>query len=194
LNIFRLVNTRLLVIVTVIIIILSSAGVFVYGLKQGKTIFEDLLILIPILALLLFMFLTVGLFHGIKLKDDIGAITDKIKSYKRLHPLDFHTSGPTFEVSSIGELIVGLILWLVVSFVLAYLFWIAGAILWILFLLISASFYWIFFRALRLVFLKSRICRGDVIKSAAYGFLYTFLYTSWIYVIIYSLQYLKKSQ
>ncbi|MBK8551246.1 MAG: hypothetical protein IPL53_09375 [Ignavibacteria bacterium] len=154
---------------------------------------EDLLILIPILALLLFIFLTIGLFHGIKLKDDIGAITDKIKSYKKIHPLDIHTGGPDFEASGIGELIVGLLLWLVVSFILAYLFWITGAILWILFLLIAASLYWIFFRALRLVFLKSRICRGNLIKSAAYGFLYTFLYTSWIYAIIYTVQYLKGS-
>ncbi|REC53270.1 hypothetical protein DRF62_14510 [Chryseobacterium piscium] len=73
----------------------------------------------------------------------------------------------------------------------AFLLYFLGFFFWAAILFFAAMLYWIFFRALRLVFKNSRKCKGDLLKSFAFGFFYSFLYISWIYGIIFLVNYLN---
>lgn len=183
----RQVSSKFIVIATAIVIAVTSTIYIIYGVRNTKPLIEDTIILISILSGLLFLFLTVGLYKGIKLKDDIGDLTRKIR-FRSLDFGDFLLT-PPLSGSSIGEFLLGLILWLVVAAFLLLIFWLFGNVLIILFLLIAAGLYWIFLRALRIVFRKSDQCKGDLGNSTGYGLLYTFLYTAWMYLIILGVYY-----
>ncbi|MEO6695067.1 MAG: hypothetical protein ABIY50_08530 [Ignavibacteria bacterium] len=178
-------------IVTVIVIIIASVTVIIFGAKNQKTFYEDTVILVSVLSGLLFTFLAGGLYKGIKLKDNIGKIGDRINSMKKPDITDTSSTPIEPDFSGIGEFIMSIILWFIAAVLAAIIFWLIGTILWIMFILIAAALYWIFYRALRLVFKKSVICRGDLLKSVSYALLYTFLYTSWVYAMVYGLKYLK---
>lgn len=95
------------------------------------------------------------------------------------------------DASVIAGFILSIVLWIVVSVITAFIFYVLGNIVAILFVLIAAVLYWIFFRALRLVLKKSLICRGNLSLSIGYSFLYTVLYTSWIYLIFFTIHYIR---
>jgi hypothetical protein len=42
----------------------------------------------------------------------------------------------------------------------------------------------VFYLALRQVFARSRVCRGNLGKSVGYALLYTALYTGWLFALV----------
>ncbi len=176
---------------------MTIIAIWLLGLGQHRTLFENSILSTTILSIAFFLFLTIGLYNGVKLKDDLGKITDKINrdNMPDMSGLDF-SSGEIPDIDGDGEgiagIILGILVWILVSVILVFLIWFFGAILWTLVLVFSAMLYWIFFRALRLVFKNSNKCKNDLVKSIYYGAIYTILYNFWIYGIIMISHYLIK--
>ncbi len=188
----KLVTSKTVFAVTIVVVILTILSIWLLGLGQERTLFENSILSTTILSVVFFLFLTIGLYHGIKLKDDIGKITDKMK-IDEIPDLSNGLELPS-NAPDVGEGIVGIILgilsWILFSFLLLLFIWFFGTIIWTMILVFVAMLYWIFFRALRLVFKNSNKCKGDLITSTAYGLGYTLLYNFWIYGIILAIHYL----
>jgi len=188
------VTSRTIITVSIIVAVLTILSIWFFGLGQHRTIFENSLLSTSILSIAFFLFLTIGLYKGIKLKDDIGKITDKIKIDKMPDlstglelPGDIPDAGEGF-----AGIILGILAWFLVSILLLLFIWFFGAVFWTMILVFAAMLYWILFRALRLVFKNSNKCKENLSRSVAYGLGYTTLYNFWIYGIILATHYLVK--
>ena len=190
----RFINTRSLFPISLIVIVLTILSVWFYGIGKHQTVIENSLISTSILSISFFLFISISLYNGTKLKDNIGKITDrfdtnKIEYLKEITP----ENADGFDVGEgFGGIIISIILWLFATLVISYLFFLLGAIVWLSVLIFLAMLYWIFFRALRLIFKKSAECNGNVEKSVFYGIAYTMLYNFWIYGIIFLTEYYGK--
>ena len=67
-------------IVTLIVIVLTIMAVWLFELGQHRTLFQNSLLSTTILSVAFFLFLTISLYKGVKLKDNLGKITDKINT------------------------------------------------------------------------------------------------------------------
>lgn len=189
----KLVTSKTVFTVTIIVIVLTILSIWLLGLGQHRTIFENSLLSISILSTAFFLFLTIGLFNGIKLKDDVGKLTDKLNSSKIPNLADSTTGIDFIDVGDgIEGILFSIVLWIVVTILIALFIWLFGAIFWTGIIVFIAMLYWIFFRALRLVFKNSNKCKGNLKTSITYGISYTILYNFWIYCIILAIHYLVK--
>jgi hypothetical protein len=181
-------ETKLLSYLTMGIIVLVILSVWFSGTGSHRSLFQNSIVSTSILAVAFFLFISLGLYYGLKLKDNVGHILTKerIKKLSDKSPeiggLDF--DGPALG-DGIGGIILSIILWILISIVLVFLLYFLGIFFWATILFFTAMLYWIFFRALRLVFKNSKHCKGDLLKSFAFGFFYSFLYISWIYGVIF---------
>ena len=181
-----LMTTKTVSIATLTVALLTVLSIWLFGLGTHRTIFANTVLSVSLLSLFCFCFLTAGLYYGVKLKDDMGKLTDKAK------PINFPDLSSGFEIPSevpisgegIAEIIVGIIAWIAFSVLLLIAIWVFGAFLWATMIIFAAMLYWIFFRALRLVFKNANKCKGHLSMSLTYGFGYTVLYSFWIYGII----------
>ncbi len=194
----RLVTTKAIFTITLIVLSLTIMSIWLSGMEQHRTVFINSILSTSILSTAFFLFITIGLYKGIKLKDDIGEITDKLKFEKIPNfsdSLDIGTVDlPMIEadgIEGIFAVIGAIILWIFASFLFLFLLWMFGTIGWAMLLVFAAMLYWIFFRALRLVFKNSNKSKGDLKNSLIYGFSYTLLYNFWIYGIILIAHYLS---
>jgi hypothetical protein len=189
----KLVTSKTIFTVTIVVIVLTILGIWLFGLGQHKTIFENSILSTSILSIVFFLFLTLGLYKGIKLKDDIGHLTNKLKPSKIPNLADAVTGGDFIHVGDgIEGVILSIVLWVIVTILIALFFWLFGAVVWTGIIVFIAMLYWIFFRALRLVFKNSNKCKGVLTTSIAYGLGYTTLYNFWIYGVILATHYLIK--
>ncbi|NIF05046.1 hypothetical protein F3J23_06285 [Chryseobacterium sp. Tr-659] len=189
----QLLSTRFLFYSTLAIIGLVVLSVWISGINSHRSLFQNSIVSTSILAGSFFLFISIGLYYGLKLKDNLGSILTKerIKRYSDKTPkidgLDFD---PPLVEDGIGGVILSIVLWIVFSILLVFLFYFLGLFFWSSVLFLTAMLYWIFFRALRLVFKNSGKCKGRVLKSFGFGFLYSSLYVFWIYGIILLVNYL----
>lgn len=187
---YKILNSRNIFIITLIIISLTVISVWIFGIDNHASLFKNSLLSTTILSLAFFLFISIGLYRGAKIKDNLGKITDRFDE-KKLDFLkeifiDSDSSGPDSDWGEgIIGIIISLILWFIIAVIISYLCWLFGAIIWFSILTFIAMLYWIFFRAMRLVFKKSSICRGNLVNSVLYGFSFTILYNFWIYAIIF---------
>lgn len=185
----QLLPSKSAFIISLIVIPLTIVSVWFYGIGTHKTVIENSLLSTSILSLAFFLFITINLYKGAKLKDTLGKFTPHLTTKKTAFLKDINLDAGIIESGSIAEegiggLILNIILWLIVTVVFSYLFFILGTFIWFSIVLFIAMLYWLFFRAIRLIFKKSPECSGNVEKSVFYGIMYTLLYVSWIYVVI----------
>lgn len=189
----KLITSKSVFTVTMVVILLTILSMWLFGLGQHRTIFENSILSTTLLSAGFFLFLTIGLYHGVKLRDNIGKLTDKV-SLSAMP--DFPQFGDGMDSldggDGIGGIILGIFLWIIVSILIAIFLWFFGAVLWAGIVVFVAMLYWIFFRALRLVFKNANRCRGNLTMSAVYGIAYTLLYNFWIYGIILTAHYVIK--
>ncbi|MCD0456035.1 hypothetical protein LPB85_11370 [Chryseobacterium sp. LC2016-27] len=187
-------ETKWLSYFTLAIIVLVILSVWLSGTNSHRSLFQNSVVSTSILAGAFFIFISSGLYFGLKLKDNVGHILhrERVKKYSDNVSLpDVSGFDPPAVGDGIGGAIVSIILWFLISIVFAFLLYFLGFFFWSAILFFAAMLYWIFFRALRLVFKNSRKCKGDLLKSFAFGFFYSFLYISWIYGIIFLVNYLS---
>ncbi|MFC7773667.1 hypothetical protein [Flavobacterium sp. GCM10027622] len=198
LNKRTLINTKNVFAISLLVIVLTILSVWFYGIGKHQTVIENSLISTSIISIVFFLFISISLYNGTKLKDNVGKITDTINT-KRLNILKDLTPADLsgLEIGAaiaegIGGIIMSIVLWIIVTIVLSFLFYALGAIIWFSVLVFLAMLYWIFFRALRLIFKKSAECSGNFKLSLFYGITYTFLYNFWIYGILFLTEYYAK--
>ncbi len=190
---YRLVKTRDVFTISVIVTTLTILCVYFWGLGRHNAFFENSLISTTILSIAFFLFITIGLFNGIKLKDNLGQIIDRFKTVDTSSISSNLTSSEPIEVGEgIGGFILSILLWILMAIVFSIALWIFSNVLVIVVLTFIAMLYWIFFRALRLVFKNSNKSKGDLIESIKWGLTYTTLYNFWIYGIFMLTIYLKR--
>lgn len=175
----------LLTLSTLIVVLL----VFLIG---KKSLFVELELSLALIALVLFVFLTIGLYYGARLKweplygeTDSGPARDDARS----SCLDGWTwTDPGIDVDldegclgAVISVLAGLLLLIVLS---GLLFWLLP-FLWAGILVILTGVFWVLNRALRVVFARSRECQGNLPKSLGYALVYTIGYTGWLFVLLY---------
>jgi hypothetical protein len=184
-----LIDSKKIFTISLISVLITIFSVWFYGIGKHKTVIENSLISTSILSIAFFLFITISLYNGTKLKDNLGKLTDKFDS-KKLNFLKEINADGGFGHSipeigdGIGGIIFSIIFWILATIIISYLFFALGAIIWLSILVFLGMLYWIFFRALRLIFKKSSECSGNIERSIFYGLTYTILYNFWIYGII----------
>lgn len=201
-----LLPSKIVFIITLLVILLTILSVWVYGLGKHATVIENSFKSTTILSLSFFIFITIGLYFGVKLKDTMGDLSrfftiKKFSDFKKENSkkdkswlcfdfdLDFDLDGDG-EADLVG-FILTLLIWGLASVVISYLFFCFGAILWFSLLTFAGMLYWVFFRALRLIFKKAPVCQGNLVKSFLYGLSYTVLYNFWIYGVLFLVLYYR---
>lgn len=173
--------------------VLTIAGVYFWGLGRHHTFFENSIISTTILSIAFFLFVTIGLYNGVKLKDNLGSIVDKFKTTETPDVTPgLASEGPVDIGEGIAGVILSIVLWIVMAIVFSIALWIFSNILVVAILTFIAMLYWVFFRALRLVFKNSNKSKGNLPESIKWGFTYTLLYNFWIYGIFILTHYLKQ--
>jgi hypothetical protein len=190
---YKLITTKSVFLISILVVIITVIGVMFWGVGHNKNLYQDSVISTSILSIIFFLFIAIGLYNGVKLKDNLGRIVDKFDA-KDIPDISNAMSGSGFTDGADGiiELIISFVLWLVVAIILSLLLWVFSAVVWLLILVFATMLYWIFFRALRLIFKNSVKCKNNFQSSFLYAVLYTFFYTSWIYGIIFLTYYFKE--
>ncbi|MFB9079789.1 hypothetical protein ACFFLS_07860 [Flavobacterium procerum] len=178
---YKIINSRNIFIITLIVIPLTILLVWVLGLDNHRSLFANSLLSTTILSVSFFLFISIGLFNGTKIKNDLGVLEQENIFFRKNSIIEMDI--PEIDDGFAGILF-SLLLWFIISIAGSYLLWMFETAAWIILLNFIGILYWIFFRALRLVFKKSAVCKGNFLKSAAYGFGFTLLYNFWIYMII----------
>ncbi|PXW18111.1 hypothetical protein C8D70_101437 [Chryseobacterium sp. CBTAP 102] len=187
-------KTKYVFFSTLAIIIVVILSVWFSGKADHRSLFQNSILSTSVLAGAFFLFISIGLYSGLKLKDNVGNILnqERIQRYADKMPkFDGFEFDPPAIGDGIGGVILSILLWIVISILLIFLSYFFGLFFWSAVLLLGAILYWIFFRALRLVFKNSGKCKGDLLKSFGFGFFYSFLYISWMYGIIFLIKYLN---
>lgn len=173
----------LLTLAALIVVVL----VFLLG---KKTLFVELEISLALIALILFVFLTIGLYYGARLKWEPLNGTGTANSDSKedgvpwldgaVHVIEPDLSGGC--LSSIVSVLAGLLFLAVLS---VLLYWLVPFI-WAGLLVILTGVFWVLNRALRIVFARSRECQGNLPKSLGYALVYTMGYTGWLFILLYA--------
>ena len=172
-------------VVSAIVIAVTSLTVYFTGIHYHRSVNDNLLISLSIIAIVLFVFMTYGLFKGIGLVNNFP----KFKKFKSGEMIDLPMGKNSVSGVDVGDGIEGLLIsivsWilLTIAFVIFLVF--LEAVLWLSIFVILAMLYWVFFRALKLVFSKAEITQVHFFKSMAFALGYTLLYTGWIFAIIF---------
>jgi len=187
------VFSKSVVLLISFVILLSFGFDYFLNLKTPRALYENALFILSFVSIMLFILMSYGLYCGLKLKDNVGKLTNHI-DIKKLP--DFSGGVPDVSklidgVGSFAEGIGGFLFAILAAFILILLGWAIVLLSWYLIIFLAAILYWIFFRATRLVFKYSMRCKGNLVLSLKYSLLYTTLYSSWVYAIIIILHYLK---
>ena len=132
----KFIDSKNVFIITLLVIVLTVLSVWFYGIGTHKTVIENSLISTSILSLAFFLFITISLYKGIKLKDTIGKITDKMDTKKTaflkdMLPSDLSPIESGLDVvEGIGGIVFSIILWIIVTLLISYLFFALGTIIW----------------------------------------------------------------
>jgi hypothetical protein len=178
-------SAKAVALVSVMAIAVTTVLVFLLG---HRSTFVEMQITLLIVSLSLFTFLTVGLYKGIRIKKE-RLIADKWKPFDYPYTLDIVS-----DFLDIGDGLVGIVIsflaWIAISIILLFLLWLLLNALWLTVFALGIAICWVFYRALRLVFIKSRICRGKILPSIGYSLLFTALYAGWIFGLTWVSKYL----
>lgn len=203
---YPILNTKVVALITLPVIVTITVLVFVLS---DRSIFVESQITLAVISLCLFVFLATGLYRGVRLerpaKDELDRSVEQYETRKTTtghHPADIfgllfsfgpttsHVDLPHIDLpgsSDVGDDLVGcllsLVLWIVVLGLLAILIWMLAQFIAAL-PIFAVVLYWIFYRALRVVFARSKVCQGRLLRSMGYGLLYTMLYTGWIFALL----------
>ena len=108
----KLVTTGMVFTISVLIAVLTILSIWLFGLGSRRTLFENSMFSTSLLSVAFFLFISIGLYRGIKLKDDIGEISIKPKfsRFPRI-PQGFEHTPVFFEI---GEgCFAGVLVWII---------------------------------------------------------------------------------
>ena len=183
-------SVKTITVLAILVIALTATSVFLIG---KKPLFYETELTLAIVAAVLFAFLSVGLYRGVRVKRrDLPGVDAK---GVRLGEITEHLPDPAtipdhIDAGDFGEgylvSLVGLLLAIVVGAILLVLLWLLlnlGILLWVF---LIAALAWVFYLALRQIFAKSRVCKGNLAASLGYALMYTVLYTGWLFALVWA--------
>ncbi len=173
-------------IIAMITIGVTALTVYLTGINYHRSVSSNLYISLGIIAAILFLFLTYGLFHGIRL----------VNNYPKF---EWFERGMIFESPKMPEfgwasddglvgILLSVLLWIGMSLLAIVVLVLFEALIWLSLFVFFAMLYWVFLRALKLVLTKSAKTRGNLGLSAFTSLGYTLLYTGWLFVIAFVVQ------
>lgn len=171
-------------IISILIITTTFLSVWLNGMSYNRGITTNLYLSLSIIGVILFLFMTYGLYTGAGLKDNFP----KFRSYTKGEFFGDGTPG-NFEIptSAVGDgiagILISILLWILMTVAMILLFILLEALFWFTLFILILMLYWVFFRALKLVFNRSGKTVGNIVLSMSYSFTYTILYLGWILVI-----------
>lgn len=170
---------KLSTVVWISFIIVLSVSLLVILISK-KSIYDEIEYIIVAVAAILFIFLVIGLYSGAKMKGKPAA--PNLNFLGKAFDFSSGIDGLDFDFDD------GPLAWLFATIIIAVLFGLFSTIVWALFMILVFIFSWIVYRAVRLVFIKSYLCKRNFIKSVLYAALYTFLYCGWLYGVVWLLE------
>lgn len=175
------------------LLVVSVALTAVLVLWLGRRpVVQELEITLGIVAGLLFVFLSVGLHRGVRLKEreppplEIPSVQMDADPVDAAHISDFGLGADGGCLGAIVGLLLSVLVAVVLLGLLSLFMQIAVAILAVL----AAGLYWIFHLALRQVFAHSKDCHGRLARSLGFAAWYTILYTGWLFAVLLAAGYL----
>lgn len=181
---YKVINAKTATLLSLAAMVLTLVLVFAIG---HRSILVELEITTGVLAVVLFTFLSFGLYRGVRLQND-PLFKEGWKPFGKWDILDFASAGDLFPVEFSGEGLIGIVLtvlaWIAITIVVLILIFLVGNMLWGIIVFMAVMLNWLFYRAYRNVFLKGRACSNRAGLSLAYGGLYTVLYTAWAFILL----------
>lgn len=171
-------------------LVITLLLVFFTGLESHRSILDNALISLSILAGLFFIFLSFGLYYAVYVKDDLSG-KFKLKWIKAKDWLPDGMGGAE-TATGCSEELGGVFAWIAITIVLVIAVFFLGTLLWAGFVIVVGAIYWVMIRMLKAIFTRSHTCHGKLWKSMAYACMYTTLYIGWIYGVILLAMELKK--
>jgi hypothetical protein len=190
-------RVKTIVRISFLVAALTLISVYFWGLGQHRTFFENSMISITILAVVFFLFISIGLYRGINVvhetHDEKVSPTSNLNSIHTTSDLATSFDAPDIHIDGddLGSILVSILLWIGWAILVAVAVWFFSEVILVAISSFAAMLYWIFFRALRLIFKNSKQCRGNIWESARNGAFYTVLYNFWIYGIFFFLEFLR---
>jgi hypothetical protein len=182
-------SVKTITVLCILVIAITATSVFLIG---KKPLFYETELTLAIIAAVLFVFLAVGLYRGVRVRrrdlpgvDIKGVGLDDLTDHL---PDANHVPEPLDVGDGCVGAIVGLLLGIVVGALLMVLLWLLlnlGIVLWVF---LTAALAWLFYLALRQTFGKSRVCKGKLAPTLAYALMYTILYTGWLFALVWVAQ------
>ncbi len=176
-------------ILTITILVMVATFLLVYftGLKTHRSIIDNALISLSILAGVFFLFLFTGLYRGYDIRDDLkNKFIVKWGRARRLLPDSWQWEVPDMGSADGSEgCMAAIAFWLAATLAAIVLVIVLEVFVWGFLLVLIGALYWILIRALKLIFSRSARCRGNLPKSLSYAIGYTVLYIGWLYGVIY---------
>ena len=187
----NLVDSHIIFISFLITVPTVIIAVYFTGISNHRTLYSNALITTTILSAIFFLFITLGLYKGWKLKETVGRVKDFFK-LKLSSKLDTDTTSHSFDILSTIEFgedgegcLISIVYWLLAGILGAILLVLFGDFFFGIITFLGAIIYWLVYRSFRLIFKNSPICIGDLFKSISIAFKFTILYFAWIYIIIF---------
>jgi hypothetical protein len=76
---YTIVHSKDIFKISLIVIVLTILAVYFWGLGAHHTFYQNSIISTTVLSCAFFTFVTIGLYNGIKLKDNLGNVVDQYK-------------------------------------------------------------------------------------------------------------------
>src|SRR5687767_12747920 len=147
---YEFISARTVFRISLWVLLLTILGVYFWGLGQHNTFFENSIISTTILSLAFFLFITIGLYRGVKLKDNLGRITAEQLSGADAVDLASQTThrGDGFDLDvgeGIGGIILAIMLWILWAILVVLMVWVFSNVLLVVIATFAGMLYWIFF-------------------------------------------------
>lgn len=189
----RFLSAKTLFFLSLCVIPLTAAGVYFLDFGDRRSLFQNAELGVSILSAALFLFLSVGLYHGVRLQENVGRITDTPFPVEGIEGVE-GIPHVNIDIADGDEgclgILVGILLTIIVGVLLILFIWVLGFVIWVMILWVLALLYWVFYRAMKAVFRHSPQCRGNLGRSLSYAAMFTVLYCAWVYALLFALKWL----
>lgn len=184
--------------VFLILTVITSLFIFLF---MKKSVLVELEIITGLVSLLIFVFLSVILYHGVGFnKNEKITVTwfssnmDEFNSFTSIDTGGFFTTAGT--ESGLAGFLAGILLDIIISFLLAialaFLLWLGINTVIATFAIIMIPLFFLYERSLRIIVAKGRKCRANFAKTFLFSLVMTVLYTGWFYAILIAAELISK--
>ncbi len=178
-------------IISLIVIGITILTVYLSGINYNRSLTSNLYLSLGIIGTCLFIFMTYGLYQGKGLVDNFPKY-GKFKTREILPESDNLPDIPNFEFGDgLEGILISIVLWIAVSIIFVFSLIMLEAVFLFSTFAILTMLYWVFFRALKLVFSKVSVTKGNLGLSTIYSLAYTILFTGWLFGITFLVEVFK---